>query len=417
KFERLSFGAGLRVIAADDLYEQKIQLQMAAAVVLGGIALLQLRTVRLLSEYRQRSLRWSRLFSLILMSGFAISGVLWWMVSGSSDNAEDSGLVQQLMRDAAWLVRLVALLLLVQSGFALWYLIASFRRGMRLLCHVKDHRLWWRRVPQIALALGMTGMIAAGAALGVLTDWIYELPVPRPDPGDLLYATSFDDFNDEWDIFPGRDATRIVSGADDQPAAPLTGGQLEILYGSPATNAIIWSTLDRKFNDIDLRVTARLVDGPVDQNQFGVIFRYRDEANFYIFRISADGYYLLAKVENGLTEIVSEWNVSEAIHQGAAANEIRVLARRGEFRFFVNDQPVPLCLKGKNLTSMWDTSQGPGVCYEGGELTYLYKDSAFKQGRIALAAGTIDGSEITVAFDDLVIVGPDSAAMAAGIVE
>ncbi len=30
----------------------------------------------------------------------------------------------------------------------------------------------------------------------------------------------------------------------------------------------------RKFSDLDLRVTARLVDGPVDQNQFGVVFRY-----------------------------------------------------------------------------------------------------------------------------------------------
>jgi hypothetical protein len=43
-----------------------------------------------------------------------------------------------------------------------------------------------------------------------MTDWLYELPVPRPDPGELLYATSFDAFNDEW-TFPGRDEAQIVS--------------------------------------------------------------------------------------------------------------------------------------------------------------------------------------------------------------
>ena len=64
-----------------------------------------------------------------------------------------------------------------------------------------------------------------------------------------------------------------------------------IKHGSPGTDEVVWSTLDRKFNDVDLRVTVRLMDGPIDQNQYGVIFRYRDEENFYLFRITSDGYY------------------------------------------------------------------------------------------------------------------------------
>ena len=67
---------------------------------------------------------------------------------------------------------------------------------------------------------------------------------------------------------------------------------------------MVWSALDRKFSDMDLRVIAQLMAGPVDQNQFGVIFRYRDAQNFYMFRITSDGYYLLAKVENGLQDKV-----------------------------------------------------------------------------------------------------------------
>jgi hypothetical protein len=68
---------------------------------------------------------------------------------------------------------------------------------------------------------------------------------------------------------------------------------------------------------------------------------------------------------------------------------------------------MPLCLKGENKNSMWI---GPGECLTD-ELRYVYRDSAFKQGRIALAAGTIYGSEVQVAFDDLVVVGPDPDVM------
>ena len=66
---------------------------------------------------------------------------------------------------------------------------------------------------------------------------------------------------------------------------------------------------------------------------------------------------------------------------------------------------MPLCMKGENELSMWASWEGPGICFTDA-LRYVYEDGAFKQGRLALAAGTIDGSEIRVAFDDLVIIGP-----------
>jgi hypothetical protein len=242
------------------------------------------------------------------------------------------------------------------------------------------------------------------------------VPVARPDPGQLLYATTFDTFNDEWDIYPGRDSAQIVSSETlglasvESLAAPFGGKALMIAYGSGVSDEVVWSTLSRKFNDIDLRVTTQQISGPVDQSQYGVIFRYRDKMNFYIFRISSDGYYLLAEVKDGVQEKISDWGVSEAIHQGRVPNEVRVVARGDEFRFFVNGQPMPLCLKGANETSMWASWEGPGICYTD-ELTYIYTDGSFKQGRVALAAGTIDGSAVAVAFDDLLMVGPNPEAM------
>lgn len=407
KFERLDLGWSLRIKHPGDLFEQNIQLQLAGAVVLGVLSLIPFQAIKLLGQGRQGALGFARLSALMLMVGYPVGAVLIWMVSREPDAAEDSGLVQDMIQQAAWGVRIVAALLFLQATFALGYFIASFTGALRALTREPGRGSGLVGLRRVVIGLWAVVLIGLGAVLGVLTDWLYELPVQRPHPGDLLYATSFDDFNDEWDIYPGRDSAQIVTDSADPAGASLTGGRLVIKHGSPVADEVVWSTLDRKFNDVDLRVTTLLVDGPFDQNQYGIIFRYRDEQNFYLFRISSDGYYSLAKVKNGVQEMVSDWNTSGTIRQGNAANEIRVWGQQTKFRFFINGEPVALCLKGNNKTSMW---VGPDACVEGGELTYVYEDKSFKQGRVALAAGTIDGSEITVAFDDLVIVGPSPEA-------
>jgi hypothetical protein len=267
-----------------------------------------------------------------------------------------------------------------------------------------------RRLGWVAVSLGLVATLALGLGLAVATDWLYELPVPRPQPGELLYATSFDAFNDEWDLYPGRDSVQVEvpdGGEADVGSGLASDMALVIRYGSGVSEQVVWSVLDRKFSDFDLRVTARLLDGPVDQNQYCAAFRYRDERNLYIFCITADGYYSLAKVRGGVQEKVSDWGMTSAIRLGAMPNEIRVVGQGDEFRFFVNGESALLCLKGENLNSMWI---GPGVCVDGGTLTDVYRDGTFVQGRIALAAGTIDGSAVAVAFDDLLIVGPDQMA-------
>ena len=110
-------------------------------------------------------------------------------------------------------------------------------------------------------------------------------------------------------------------------------------------------------------------------------------------------------MQDGVEEKISNWGISEAIRQGYVPNELRIIGVRDTFQFYVNDVPMPLCLKGENETSMWNTYEGPGVCLTS-EPVFQYEDDTFAQGRIALAAGTFDGSAVTVVFDDLVVVGP-----------
>ena len=198
----------------------------------------------------------------------------------------------------------------------------------------------------------------------------------------------------------------LAALAEDRAVLPPDDPLLVISYGSPITNENVFSALDRKFNDMDLRVTARQIAGP-DDNQFGVVFRYKDLDNYYAFLISSDGYYSLVKRQGGAPEVISDWGATAVVRQGQVTNEIRIVALGDAFRFFINGEAMPLCLKGENALSMWDPSQ-PGQCYTG-DLTYIYRDTDFAQGRIALTAGSsVDLSgDIVVGFDDLIIIGPD----------
>jgi hypothetical protein len=411
---KIDLSGGLRIANPGDIYTRDTQIKLAGGVALALLSLIPFRAVRNLGQRRQGGIGLARLTALMLLAGFPASFIVWRMVATLPDSPGDMTTVQQVINDVSWAVLIVAGLLLLQSLLAVWYQIWLSLPGVKrqLGIDAVPANPLLVRLRTIGIGLWLVVMIGLGAVLGVLTDWLYEIPVAKPEPGQLLYATSFDAFNDEWDLYPGRDSAQIVGAGDlttdgtDGPVMPLTGNVLAIKYGSGLSDQVVWSTLNRKFSDFDLRVTAELIDGPVDQNQYGVIFRYRDPQNFYVFRITSDGYYLLAKVENGIQDKVSDWGQMDAIRQGSAtANEVRVIARGDAFTFFVNGQTVPLCLKGENRFSMW---QGPGVCVQGGELTTVYRDSTFKQGRIALTAGTIDGSDVEVAFDDLIIVGPEA---------
>jgi hypothetical protein len=285
-----------------------------------------------------------------------------------------------------------------------WNQIWLFSEDARRMLHIKQSPK--QVIPQRLMAagwvIGLLLLIGLGITLGIVTDWLYELPVDRPDPGEFLYATTFDAFNEEWDMYRGRDSALVVDSAEFKTGW-LAGEALSIDYGTGDSEGLVWSTLDRKFNDFDLRVTTQVVSGPDEESMYGVMFRYKDKENFYLFLMSGDGYYSLRKVTNGVIEKVSDWNTSDVIRQGQGANEIRIVADYDSFRFFVNGQSMRLCLKGKNLNSMW---AGPEACVEGGELTTVYRDPSFKQGKIALFAGSVYGSEVSVAFDDMLVAGP-----------
>lgn len=402
-FTYLDIGWDLRFSGGDDLYAADVQILFGAAVVLGLMSLIQFSAFRTLAAGSAGALRAARAASVVLLLGFPLAYVAWRL---------ELDLPGVPVGTAQLVTRVAAGLLALQAVVALIYTILLMRPGARRVIHrdlfAEGKRTPWVWARMIALSVWMALLIAAAIALAVLTD-VIELPVGAVEPGALLYATSFDAAPDaqEWSLYEGRDAAQIVPVSElipDGKARGLRGQALVITHGSPISQEVIFSELDRTFNDMDLTVTARGISGP-DDNQYGVVFRYRDNANYYAFFISGDGYYSLVKRENGVLRDISTWNMSDAILTGQDANTIRIVALGDEFRFFVNGEPMALCLAGENAYSMWHPLTGE--CTTSEPVT-VFRDADFGQGGVALAAGSsIDlSSPVVVAFDDLTITGP-----------
>jgi hypothetical protein len=258
-----------------------------------------------------------------------------------------------------------------------------------------------RRRPRtvVLLTLGLVAILLAalGIIYAILSD-ILELPIGTPEPGELLYTTTFDGYNDEWDLRGGNESVTVIDG------------ELVVSEGTGISGAGFYAQLNaRRFRDFDLRVQARQISGP-DDNAYGVAFRVRDPRNYYHFQISGDGWFRFSKVVEGRVEEITIWVPTDLVVPGAATNEIRVLAKDDEFSFYINDHLMPLCTKGDQRNPFVNPLTGECTT---NEPQNSYHDDSFKQGYIGFSAGTTGSTTdeelmqpVVIGFDSLVIVGP-----------
>ena len=164
------------------------------------------------------------------------------------------------------------------------------------------------------------------------------------------------------------------------------GAVVEIAEGTlnistSQTGQIWWTNVGRNFNDVIVTVQARQTNGP-NNNPYGVLCRYQDENNFYIFLISGDGYYAIGKYESGSEQITyltpnQEYVFSDLINQGVATNLLRVSCVGNELSLSVNGLP---------LVSVTDNS--------------------FTGGDVGLGVSTLEPGTAVVQFDDLLVLAP-----------
>lgn len=127
------------------------------------------------------------------------------------------------------------------------------------------------------------------------------------------------------------------------------------------------------FQDFCLDVDTTQVGGP-NANEYGVIFAYQDDDNFYAFTISGDGYYSLTKRVNGIDTAIVAPTASPSINTGQSTNHLELVVRGSDIHLYVNTR-----------------------------LLTKVRHSTGQEGYLGLYAASISGGDVRIRFDDLVV--------------
>lgn len=185
-----------------------------------------------------------------------------------------------------------------------------------------------------------------------------------------LFRDSFSDgISCGWALYGGSESAEINNGV------------LELQTST--TGVVAWTNPGRTFIDTEITVQTRQLSGPND-NAYGLICRYVDENNFYVFLVSGDGFYAIGKYQSGINQITyltgddpNFFVPSEAINTGVATNLLRVTCQGNTLTLTVN---------GQELAAV--------------------QDDAFRSGDIGLATSTFETGRVVVEFDNLTVTAP-----------
>jgi len=208
-------------------------------------------------------------------------------------------------------------------------------------------------------ALNAMGWIGKPAATPVATS-VPSAPAVTPTRTlrPVVFSDDFSDTGSGWD-----------QGVDEDSEWGYRDGEYRILVTKPKW--VVWLKPGTSYDiaNLALSVEAHSVAG-TDDNEYGVIFRYVDGDNFYMFTISSDGQYHMQMQLNNEWVTLKPWTKSNLIHQGQATNLIRIEARGTELQ-----------------------------CYVNGELLTIVDDATFTSGNVGLVVGTFDEGGVEARFD------------------
>ena len=185
---------------------------------------------------------------------------------------------------------------------------------------------------------------------------------------NTLFQDDFSDTNSGWGYYTN------ANGSADYESG---GYRINII----TAKWIGWDTLPDVFqNDVRIEVDATNI-GEVNDNQFGVICRYQDDANYYYLAITSDGYAaIFTRLQGEFTIISSEdkkWVKVGGIYPGSEINHIRA-----------------------------DCIGSALVLYANGTQVAAATDSSLTGGQVGLLAGTFDTGGTDILFKNFYVYRP-----------
>jgi hypothetical protein len=190
-------------------------------------------------------------------------------------------------------------------------------------------------------------------------------------PGEVSSGEVFfqDDFSD-----PASGWQRIPEGSEG--VLDYEEGAYRILVNE--SYQMLWSSPGLRFDDVRIEVDVGNLNEPKDDD-FGVICRAKDWANFYFLVISSDGYYGIGKVKNSVQRLIGMQAMlpSEDIARGRAINHLRADCIGDALSLYVN-----------------------------GVLLKTVRDPDYRTGDVGLLAGTFEEPGTEVFFDRFTVLKP-----------
>ena len=209
-------------------------------------------------------------------------------------------------------------------------------------------------------------------------------------PGTLLYATQFQDPKDaDWYQY--------------QSAASLQITNNTLLLSMDVASEGVFSPLNYPLADFDVHVVGHQLSGDDPYSEYGVLFRYQDPKNYYMFKFRADGAYHVERTLIGVTADLSAPHVAPVAAPGSNHyNDLRVVGSGSQFQFYLNGQLLTLCPKGNDKFSTWN---GDKCLSNGGQTSQTLTDTTFPDGKIGL--GLYENQQaVSVAFSNFVVFSP-----------
>jgi hypothetical protein len=163
-----------------------------------------------------------------------------------------------------------------------------------------------------------------------------------------------------------------------------TGGEIAFEYEGltikvNTPNFMFWTVNGSNYSDTRIEADAVRLEGP-DNDNFGVICRFKDNKNFYAFVISHDGYYGIFKFIDGAIVMGNETgnlDYSDVIRKGGVVNHITATCQGDILSLTVNNT-----------------------------LLAQIQDSSFSEGQVGLIASAYSDPGVKVLFDNLEIYQP-----------
>ncbi len=138
------------------------------------------------------------------------------------------------------------------------------------------------------------------------------------------------------------------------------------------------SVTNGSFGDVRIEATANKLTGS-DDNDYGIICRYKNEKNYYGFIISSDGFFGIIKVKEGIYQLLNNTSMefNFMIHTGNEFNFLRMDCIGNAISAYVNNTKLV-------------------------EVT----DPDFLDGQVGLMAGSFSKPGVAILFDNFLVLKP-----------